>query len=73
MIVCLCNRVSERQITQAVRSGIRCFELLQDETRVASSCGRCQDSAREVFASACADVHHDALPSPASAPAHAAA
>lgn len=74
MIVCLCNRVSDRDITQAVRSGTRCFDLLQDETRVATSCGRCHDCAREVFAQACAGQQHGpGLAGWASAPARAAA
>lgn len=49
MIVCLCHRVSDRDIRHAVESGVRNFELLQDETRVASACGCCHDCAREVF------------------------
>lgn len=49
MIVCICHRISDRDITQAVRSGAQCFETLQDETRLASSCGSCLDCAREVF------------------------
>lgn len=53
MIVCLCNRISDRDIEQAVRNGTRCFELLQDDTRVASCCGCCHDCAREVFETAC--------------------
>jgi bacterioferritin-associated ferredoxin len=49
MIVCVCHKVSERDIQRAVASGTRCFEVLQDETRLASSCGCCHDCAREVF------------------------
>lgn len=49
MIVCLCNRISDRDIDQAVRDGTHCFEVLQDTTRVASCCGCCHDCAREVF------------------------
>jgi len=49
MIVCMCHRVSDRDIERAVASGTHCFEVLQDETRVASSCGCCYDCAREVF------------------------
>ena len=49
MIVCLCHRISDRDIERAVASGTRCFEVLQDETRLASSCGCCHDCAREVF------------------------
>jgi bacterioferritin-associated ferredoxin len=49
MIVCLCHRISDRDIVRAVESGATCFEALQDETRLASSCGCCHDCAREVF------------------------
>jgi bacterioferritin-associated ferredoxin len=49
MIVCLCHRITDRDIQRAVASGLRCFEVLQDETRLASSCGCCHDCAREVF------------------------
>ena len=57
MIVCVCNRVSDRDIRHAVEvQGVRDFEALVDVTRVASCCGRCHDCAREVFDSACARV-----------------
>ncbi|MBI3153771.1 MAG: (2Fe-2S)-binding protein [Burkholderiales bacterium] len=49
MIVCLCHRVSDRDIQREVGSGTRCFEQLQGDTRVASSCGKCLDCALEVF------------------------
>ena len=54
MIVCLCPRVSDRDIVRAVREGTTSFEVLQDDTCVASSCGCCHDCAREVFDAACA-------------------
>lgn len=54
MIVCLCHRISDRDIQVEVASGTRNFEMLQDDTRVASSCGCCHDCAREVFDGACA-------------------
>ncbi len=56
MIVCLCQRVSDRDIRQAVQDGIRDFESLQDETGVARNCGCCTDCAREVFEHACATI-----------------
>lgn len=64
MIVCLCHRVSDRDIQAAVRSGTRCFEQLQDELRVASSCGCCHDCAREVFEAACEAQPIAVVPSP---------
>lgn len=56
MIVCLCHRVSDRDIRREVSTGTQCFEVLQDRTRVASSCGSCRDCAREVFDSACSQT-----------------
>jgi bacterioferritin-associated ferredoxin len=49
MIVCLCRRISDRDIRRAVQDGVADFEALQDETGVASHCGCCHDCAREVF------------------------
>jgi bacterioferritin-associated ferredoxin len=54
MIVCLCHRVSDRDIRAAVQSGAPSFDALKDDLRVASACGRCHDCAREVFDAACA-------------------
>ncbi|MEK8027932.1 MAG: hypothetical protein RLY78_1594 [Pseudomonadota bacterium] len=53
MIVCLCHKVSDRDIDLAVRQGTHCFDLLQDDTGVASACGRCHDCARETFGESC--------------------
>ncbi len=60
MIVCLCHRVSDRDIRRAVAEGTHNFEVLQDDTRVASACGACHDCAREVFDEALAQ--HAAVP-----------
>ncbi|TDP71476.1 (2Fe-2S)-binding protein [Roseateles toxinivorans] len=49
MIVCLCHRVSDRDIKRAVANGVHCFEQMQDDCHVASACGACHDCAREVF------------------------
>jgi len=49
MIVCLCHRISDRDIRREVGDGTHCFDQLQDETRLASSCGACHDCARKVF------------------------
>ncbi len=56
MIVCLCHRISDRDITQAVKDGIRDFETLQDETCIARNCACCEDCARQVFDQACATI-----------------
>lgn len=62
MIVCLCHRISDRDITRAVESGAACFDALQDETRLASSCGSCHDCAREVFEEARARLQAHGAP-----------
>ena len=54
MIVCLCHRVSDRDIRRAVDAGVCDFETLQEDTLVATACGCCHDCAREVFDTACA-------------------
>lgn len=58
MIVCLCHRVSDRDIHRVVGEGVANFELLQDLTGVASNCGSCLACARMVFDEACAAVGH---------------
>jgi bacterioferritin-associated ferredoxin len=49
VIVCVCHRVSDRDIEREVRHGCESFEELQDELRVATACGRCGDCARDTF------------------------
>jgi len=49
MIICICHRVSDRDITRAVREGCASFAELQDQTRVATGCGACHDCAHESF------------------------
>jgi bacterioferritin-associated ferredoxin len=53
MIICLCHRVSDRDIVRAVREGTRNFDVLQDDLLVAVSCACCHDSAKEIFDAAC--------------------
>lgn len=49
MIVCVCHRVSDRDIAIAASSGCPSFEALQDDLRVATACGACHDCACAVF------------------------
>lgn len=49
MIVCVCHRVSDRDIAIAASSGCPSFEALQEDLCVATACGACHDCAREVF------------------------
>jgi bacterioferritin-associated ferredoxin len=49
MIICICHRVSDRDIVRAAREGCSSFEELQFDLRVATCCGKCEDSARETW------------------------
>lgn len=53
MIVCICHRVSDRDIARAASEGCTSFEALQDSLRVATGCGRCHDCARETLNAHC--------------------
>ena len=45
MIVCVCHRVSDREIARHARAGMS-FDEIQFELGVATQCGRCEDCAR---------------------------
>ncbi len=49
MIVCVCHRVSDRDIARHVRAGYG-FDDIQLELGVATQCGRCEGCARDVVA-----------------------
>ena len=48
MYVCLCNGITEGQIRDAVGDGVRSLRELRQCLGVASCCGKCADSARQV-------------------------
>lgn len=48
MIVCVCHAVSDKDIARHALGGCTTFAALQDQTRVATCCGCCEDCAREV-------------------------
>ena len=47
MIVCVCRRVSDRDIVRHAQAGLD-FDGLQFELGVATQCGRCEGCAREL-------------------------
>ena len=49
MIVCVCHRVSDRDIARAAQAGCASFDDLQFELSVATACGRCHDCAQQTF------------------------
>jgi bacterioferritin-associated ferredoxin len=52
MIVCVCHRVSDREIARHARAGMS-FDEIQFELGVATQCGRCESCARDVVAQCC--------------------
>lgn len=51
MIVCVCHRISDRDIRRMAQ-GCESFDDLQMDSGVSTCCGRCEDCAREVFSQA---------------------
>lgn len=49
MIVCVCRRISDRDIQREARAGCASFDELQLNLGVAACCGCCHDYATEVF------------------------
>lgn len=49
MIVCVCRRISDREIVRHARAGMG-FDEIQLELGVATQCGQCEGSARDVVA-----------------------
>lgn len=49
MIVCVCHRVSHREIARHARAGMS-FDDIQFELGVATQCGQCETCARDVVA-----------------------
>lgn len=49
MIVCVCHRVSDREIVRHARAGMD-FDDIQLELGVATQCGQCESCARDVVA-----------------------
>jgi bacterioferritin-associated ferredoxin len=55
MVVCICHRVSDRDIARHAAQGAS-FEEIQMDLGVASQCGRCEPCAREVVAQCRAEL-----------------
>ena len=63
MIVCVCHRVSDREIARSVRAGLD-FDGIQFELGVATQCGQCEGCVRDIVAQCSAShkiaaVHRD--------------
>jgi bacterioferritin-associated ferredoxin len=52
MIVCVCHRISDREIARHARAGMD-FDDIQFELGVATQCGQCESCARDIVAQCC--------------------
>jgi bacterioferritin-associated ferredoxin len=48
MIICICKKISDRDIAYCAQSGMS-FDDAQLELGVSTQCGKCEDCARDVF------------------------
>lgn len=55
MIICVCHRVSDRDLARHARAGMS-FDEMQFELGVATQCGQCEHHARDVVAQCSASV-----------------
>lgn len=49
MYVCLCNGVTDKQIRQAIGEGARCIGCLRSGLGVATQCGKCAKTAKQML------------------------
>lgn len=49
MYVCICQAVTERQVREAVASGVESMRGLREQLGVASECGRCARCAHGIL------------------------
>ena len=73
MIVCVCHRISDREIARHARAGMS-FDDIQFELGVATQCGQCECCAREVVAQCTsghpvAALHQETASAPGGTPA----
>lgn len=47
MYVCICNAVTDHDIADAVKDGLRTMEQLEESLLVSTCCGKCRDAASE--------------------------
>ena len=52
MYICICNAITDRDITKAVERGARSDEDLARELGVGLGCGRCTSCAKSILAEA---------------------
>ena len=72
MIVCVCHRVSDREIAIHVRAGLD-FDSIKLELGVATQCGQCEGCARELVTQCQSALAQGVAPACGGRPIHVAA
>jgi bacterioferritin-associated ferredoxin len=49
MIVCICNKITDKDIEDEINNGCKTFEELQDKTGLGTDCGCCRKVALKIF------------------------
>ncbi len=70
MIVCHCERVSDRQVERCIRGGCTSVQDLCRETGAGSGCGSCVGSLRQLLVRHLVNDERDTVSHAASQPTH---
>ncbi len=62
MIICVCRRINEKAVREAVREGARCPESVQAHHGQSFNCGKCRCAMGEVIGDEMARQPQTALP-----------
>lgn len=53
MYICICNAITDRQVEESARAGVRSVEELTTTLGVGAGCGRCRECAKDLLRDAC--------------------
>jgi bacterioferritin-associated ferredoxin len=51
--ICICNAITQRQVEESARAGVRSVEELTSTLGVGAGCGRCRECAKDLLREAC--------------------
>ena len=49
MIICICNRISDRQIREAIDKGVHTFDEMRKMLPVSTNCGKCRSAVEDLL------------------------
>jgi bacterioferritin-associated ferredoxin len=54
--ICICNAITQRQVEESARAGVRSVEELTSTLGVGAGCGRCRECAKDLLREACSSL-----------------